>query len=137
MAINIWAVIAATVAQFVVGALWYTLLFGKLWGEIHGFDKLPKEVQDKMAKDIGPFYGLQLLVTVFSSVVLVILINNLPDFSPYYIGFLAWVGFILPAQFSAVIFGGTEGKWIFKKLAVQSAGALACTLLAVAVISLF
>jgi len=27
---------------------------------------------------------------------------------------------ILPAQVSAVIFGGTEGKWIVKKITVQA-----------------
>lgn len=27
--INIWAVLAATVAQFIVGGIWYMVLFGK------------------------------------------------------------------------------------------------------------
>jgi hypothetical protein len=30
----------ATLAQFVVGAIWYTPLFGETWGQIHEFDKL-------------------------------------------------------------------------------------------------
>src|SRR5215213_8329101 len=75
--VNLLAVVIATLLQFVVGAVWYTFIFGKLWGEIHGFHKLPKETQDKMKKEITPYYALQLLVTIISSFVLAILITNL------------------------------------------------------------
>jgi hypothetical protein len=125
MEINWIAVIAATVAQFAVGFVWFSLLFGKLWGKIHGFEKLSRETQDKMKKEIGPFYGLQLLVTLFTSIVLWIFIANLPaDWNAYGMAFFFWLGFVLPTQVSSVIFGGTEKQWIFKKIAVQAGEAL-------------
>ncbi len=137
MEINYLAVIAATVAQFVVGWIWYGPIFGKLWGQIHGFDKLSKEVQQKMMKEMGPFYGLQLLVTVVTTVVLSIVHNNLPDWNFFTLAGLLWLGFVAPTQVSGVIFGGTQGKWIFPKIAVQAGGALACLLTAAVILSFF
>ena len=45
-----------------------------------------------------------------------------------------WIGFIVPTQVSAVIFGGTEKKWIVKKIAVQAGVALLCLEAAAAII---
>lgn len=35
--INVWAVLVAGLASFIIGWLWYGPLFGKLWMELHGF----------------------------------------------------------------------------------------------------
>lgn len=138
MQFNYLAILLATVAQFVIGALWYSVLFGKLWGKIHGFDKLPKETQDKMMKEMGPYYGLQLLVTIITSVVLYIFIVFLPhDWNVYALAGFFWLGFVLPAQVSAVIFGGTDKKWIAKKIAVQAGCSLLCLEAGAIVIHLF
>jgi len=137
MGINYLAVLIAVAAQFGVGFLWYGPLFGKLWGKIHGFDKLSKETQEKMMKSMGPMYGVQLLVTVISTVVLAIFINNLPGWNAYGMAAFFWLGFVMPAQVSAVIFGGTEGKWIVKKIGVQTFEALIRLLVAAAILSNF
>src|SRR5882672_2255022 len=120
MQLNYLAIVIATVAQFIIGAIWYSALFGKLWGKIHGFDKLPKEVQQKMMKEMGPFYALQALLTLITTVILAIFLAYLPhDWNPYMMAGFFWIGFVVPTQASAVIFGGTEGKWMVKKVAVQ------------------
>jgi hypothetical protein len=134
MDINIIAVIAATAAQFVVGMIWYAPLFGKLWGQIHGFDQLSKETQKEMMAKMGPFYGLQLLVTVFTAFALAKLMVMLPEESPYMLATLVWFGFVIPTQVSAVVFGGTEPKWIVKKVLVMAGGSLVCLLAAAAVL---
>lgn len=127
MQINFLGIIIATVVQFIIGAVWYSALFGKLWGKIHGFDKLSKEVQDKMVKEMGPFYALQVLMTLITSFVLAIFINYLPSsWNVYALAGFFWLGFVLPTQVSAVIFGGTESKWIAKKIAVQAGAAFFC-----------
>jgi hypothetical protein len=128
------AVTAATVAQFVVGAVWYSLLFGKLWGRIHGFDKLPKAKQDALVKEIGPYYGLQLLVTILAAAALARLIQLLPNYSAYTLSLILWIGFIVPTQASSIIFGNDEKKVLPLKLAVVASGSLACTLVGAAVI---
>lgn len=137
MTINILAVVVATVFQFIVGAVWYSVLFGKLWGRIHGFDKLSKETQDKLKKEITPYYAVQLIVTIVTSVILAILLINLPQGNPYVIAFLVWLGFTVPAQTSAIIFGNDDKKWLVKKLAVQAGAALACIEVAAIVLTMF
>ena len=116
MEFNIVAIILATVVQFIIGALWYSVLFGKLWGRIHGFDTLTKEAQKKLQKEATPFYVVQLIMTVITTVVLYIFIVFLPhDWNIYALAGFFWLGFVLPTQVSAVMFGGTEKKWMVKK----------------------
>ena len=126
MSINYLAVILATVVQFIIGAVWYSALFGKLWGKIHGFDKLPKETQQKLMKSMGPFYALQALVTLVTSFVLYLFIAYLPLWNAYAMAGFFWIGFVVPAQVSAVIFSNTERKWMLTKVAVQSGASLLC-----------
>lgn len=135
LGVSLWAVVLATVAQFVVGMVWYMPLFGKLWGKIHGFDKLSKAEQKEMQSQMGPYYALQLLVTILTAFVLAKLVALMPDYSVYKTAGLVWLGFALPTQVSAVVFGGTEGKWMLKKIAVMVGGSLACIFAAVFVIS--
>jgi hypothetical protein len=138
MQINFVAILIATVVQFIIGAVWYSALFGKLWGKIHGFDKLPKATQQKMMKAMGPFYVLQFVVTLVTTFVLEIFIVYLPhDWNVYGLAGFFWVGFVVPTQVSAVIFGGTESKWIVKKIAVQAGAAFFCLEAAAVVLSFF
>lgn len=134
MYLNYFAVIVATIAQFIIGAIWYSVFFQKLWAKMHGFDKLPKETQQKMMKSMGPFYALQVLVTLVTSFVLAIFISYQPTWNAYAMAGFFWIGFVVPTQVSAVIFGGTEGKWIFPKIAVQAGCSIVCLEAAAAVI---
>jgi hypothetical protein len=125
MQVNFLAIILATVVQFIVGAVWYSVFFGKLWGRIHGFDKLPKETQQKMMSEMGPYYGIQAFVTLITAIVFGIFVTY-TSWNPFGLAFFFWLGFVVPAQVSAVIFGGTDRQWIAPKIAVQAGGALAC-----------
>ena len=126
MHINYLAIILATAAEFAIGFVWYGPLFSKLWGKMHGFDKLPKEVQKEMMSKMGPFYALQLFVTLVTTVVLAIFITYLPLWNAYAMAAFFWIGFVVPAQVSAVIFGGTKPEWIAKKIAVQAGASILC-----------
>lgn len=136
MGISIVAVVAATVAMFAVGAAWYMGLFAKQWGEMFGFDKLSKAKQQEMQKQMGPFYALQMGVTLLSALMLAKLISLLPGYSVYSIAFLVWAGFVLPAQVSAVIFGGVESKWIPRRIGIMASEALVHLMVAAWVISM-
>jgi uncharacterized protein DUF1761 len=137
MHLNYGAIVLATVLDFIVGAIWYSVFFGKLWGRIHGFDKLPKEVQQKMMKAMGPFYALQALVTLITVFVLAIFLAYQPTWNVYAMAGFFWVGFVVPTQVSAVIFSNTERKWMFTKVAVQAGAALLCLEVAAAVLHLW
>ncbi len=136
MELNYLGIIVATVAQFVFGWIWYGPIFGKIWGQIHGFDKLSKEVQQQMMKEMAPFYGLQLLVTVITTTALSVMLTSLPSWNTYILAGVLWLGFVLPTQVSAVVFGGTDKKWMFPKIAIQSGAALACIMIASLVLNL-
>jgi len=136
MQVNIVAVIVATIAMFAVGAFWYMVPFAKAWGRIHDFDKRSKAEQKEMQSKMGPFYGAQLLVTFMSAWVLAVLISAMPDYSPYLIALLVWLGFVFPAQVSSVIFGGTAPKYVALKTAIMAGEALLHLLAAAFVISL-
>lgn len=137
MEINFMAVLVAMVAMFAVSGFWYMVPFSKAWGDMHGFDKLSKKEQDAMASKMAPYYGMQALVTLISAWMLAYFLVALPDVAWYVVAFFLWLGFIVPTEVSSVIFGGTESKWIVKKIAISIGGSLVCTLVGAWVISLF
>jgi hypothetical protein len=77
MQFNIIAVLVATVAQFIVGAIWYTGLFGKAWGQMHGFDQVPPEKQKEMMKDMWKLMVLQLVLTLLTTFVFALVFNDM------------------------------------------------------------
>jgi len=42
LAINMVAILVAVVANFILGFIWYTPLFGKVWGREMGYDSNEK-----------------------------------------------------------------------------------------------
>lgn len=50
MNINFTAVLVAVVANFILGFLWYTPLFGKAWVKEMGFDMSVKPTSGEMTK---------------------------------------------------------------------------------------
>lgn len=131
MTLNYFTIFLATLAQFIVGAIWYTPIFGKLWGKIHGFDTQSKEVQAQMMKSMGPLLAAQFIMTILTSLAIALLVRALPtDWNLFVTVGLFWLGFVVPTQVSAVLFGGTDGKWVVKKIAIMTGGSLACLMTA-------
>lgn len=122
---QIIAVAGATVAQFIVGAIWYTPLFGKLWGKIHGFDKLDKKQQQKMMSEMGPIFGVQIAMTIITSIVLVVLHGTFPLYSLTMLTFLVWLGFVVPAHVSGILFSNTPKQWMLTKSLIMAGGSFA------------
>ncbi len=135
MEISYVGIAVAAILQFVFGAVWYTPVFGKVWGKIHGFDKVPKEKQKEMMKKMPPLLALQLFVTVVTTVVLAVLLTFMNDQNPYFVAGLCWLGFIVPTQVGAVLFGGTEPRWVVTKLSIMAGAALGCMMIGAAVLS--
>ncbi len=129
MEINYLAIVLAAVAQFIVGGIWYMPLFGKMWGQIHGFDQTAPEVQKQMQKEMMPMLVVQFVLALITSVVFGILVAYASsNWSLYSLAGLCWLGFAAPSQTSLVIFGGTEPKWVVKKILIAIGGSLACYL---------
>lgn len=127
MEINYVAIAVATVVQFIVGAVWYMPIFGKAWGEIHGFDKVAPEMQKEMQKKMMPLLGVQIVLTLVTSAVFGLFVASLPqNWNVYGLAGFYWLGFVVPTTVGAVIFGGTEPKWVMKKIFISIGGSLLC-----------
>lgn len=127
MELNYTAILVATVAQFIFGAIWYTPIFGKVWGRIHEFDKVPADKQKEMMKNMWKPLLAQLIVTFVTSFVFALLLNGFPtDWNVYGLAFFFWLGFIFPTQVAAVLFGGTKPEWVITKIAIMAGAALGC-----------
>ena len=133
--INYGAVLLATVVQLIVGGIWYTPVFGKVWGKIHGFDALSKKTQAEMQKEMVPLLVAQFLVTGVTALFLAQFMLLLSEIRPYELATWLWLGFMVPVQISAVLFGGTEKQWISKKILIMAGGSFVCIQLAAVIIN--
>ncbi len=141
MPIHALPILVASVLQFIFGAIWYTPIFGKAWGKIHGFDAYSKEEQAKMMRDMWRPLLAQFLVTVLTTYVLALFLSlfrtQFPDtWHAFGIAGFAWLGFVLPTQISAVLFGGTKPGMVLKKIAIMAGASLGCLMIAAAVLEL-
>lgn len=100
--VNFLAVIVGAVVYFVLGGLWYSVLFGKVW--LKAIGKTEDEIRAEGGAGIG--YAVSIVGGVVMAYVLAVILNNLGaatlmDGLKY--GFLVWVGFsitsVLPPYF--------------------------------------
>lgn len=135
--INYAAIAVAAVAQFIVGGIWYMPLFGGLWGKIHGFETFSPEAQAEMKKGMLPLLVAQFLLGLLTAGVLGLFYASLPqDWNVFGMAGFFWLGFMLPTNVSAVLFGGTAPKWVTAKILVSAGGSLACMMAAATVFHL-
>lgn len=109
--INYVAILIAVVANFILGFIWYTPLFGKVWGKEMGFDMTQKPPAGAMAKGmIIMIIGNFLMAFVFA--------HNIAVWNPVTWGlppspespastalmaaFFTWLGFFLPLDLNTV-----------------------------------
>lgn len=124
-------IIVATIVQFVVGALWYSILFGKNWARIMGMDRLAKADLEKLQKTMGPFYGLEFLLTLLTTIALDSAISfyssiNRPlDYTARVefgltVAFFLWLCCIVPTQISGVIWSNTKREYWPQQIAIMA-----------------
>ena len=90
--VNYWAVIVSAVATFLVGGLWYGLVFAKAWVRLQGFTE---EQQKQMAKDQPRNFALFFIGDLIMATVMSFLLINLglDGWSRgALLGFLLWLG---------------------------------------------
>ncbi len=138
MHVNYLLIAVATVAQFILGAVWYSpLMFGKWWMQIMDVTKLSEAELKKMQKEMAPFYALQLFLTFFFTVSFANLIPYVSSlFSNYHIAFWIWIGFIVPTQIGSVIWANTKKKFWAKQIFVMITFQLVAIMLASWILSM-
>jgi hypothetical protein len=106
--VNYLAVLVSGVVIFLLGGLWYSVLFKKPWIRLMG---IPEEKMKEGSGGAMPFLFLMaFLCGLLISYVLAIVINHFAPFSlarAAFVGTLMWVGFAAPTSFSTAIFSMT------------------------------
>lgn len=91
---NIWAVLVAAVATFLLGAVWYAALFGRQWAALNGYT--PEKTKEMQAKRPPPvFFGTMLLCYTLLALVLSLLTHALGVTTAVgggVLGLLLWLG---------------------------------------------
>ena len=120
--INYLAIVIAVVANFILGFLWYTPLFGKAWGKEMGFDMTQKPPAGALMKGmIIMIIGNFLMAYVFAHNIAVWnpVTWGLPasEVSPMAMAFSAafftWLGFFLPVDLNRVAWEMKSWKLFF------------------------
>lgn len=120
--VNVLAIIIATIANFVLGFIWYTPLFGKAWGKEMGFNMEQKPPASALIKGmVFMVIGNFLMAFVFA--------HNMAAWDPQSWGqppspmspsanaltaaFFTWLGFFFPVDLGAVAWENKSWKLFF------------------------
>ncbi|OGH92149.1 MAG: hypothetical protein A2534_00885 [Candidatus Magasanikbacteria bacterium RIFOXYD2_FULL_39_9] len=108
-------VLVAAVASMVIGSIWYGPLFGKKFMVAMGMDKWTPEQQVAMKKKMWMSYVGQFVASLVMFYVLAgITYNFVYSFAQggwakgAMVGFIMWVGFVLPLKVGDVLWGGNK-----------------------------
>lgn len=126
--VNFAAVFLAAVVSMIVGFAWYGPLLGKAWMKER---KLTSESIKKARKEMGKLYGLSFIVSINTAFILSHVMTLSENFYGYpklstgaITGFWMWLGFMMPVQTTATIFG--DRNW--RLLAIDTGYQLASLL---------
>jgi hypothetical protein len=120
MNISIVAILVAVVANFILGFLWYTPLFGKAWAKEMGYDTSIKPPSGAIAKGmIFMVIGNFLLAYVFAhNIAAWTYVPGTEEMSPFMkimnSTVFTWLGFYVPTDLSTVAWERKSWKlfWI-------------------------
>lgn len=117
--VNMLAVLVAVVANFILGFLWYTPLFGKVWGREMGYDPEEKPAKSEMLKGMAfMLIGNLLFAWVFAhNIAAWQFVPGIKEMSPISNALMSaiftWLGFYLPGQLGATVWEKNSWKLFF------------------------
>lgn len=117
--INFVAILIVVVANFVLGFIWYTPLFGKAWGKEMGFDMNEKPKTAEMMKGmVFMIVGNFLFAWVFAhNIAAWSFVPGSGDIAPFQNAMMAsiftWLGFYLPVDIGTVTWERKSWKLFF------------------------
>lgn len=132
--VNYIAVLLAGIASMAVGFTWYSpLLFGKPWARLMGYTQ---ESLKQAQQGMGALYGVSLLLALLTAYVLSYVVDLSQTFysRPALVTGLTsasfmWLGFVMPVQLTAEIFGGRKWQLFGINTGYQLASLLAAGLI--------
>lgn len=111
--VNYLAVLVATVVAFGVGALWYTVIFGKQWKHLMGLtdDTMRAMKMSQTQAMIGGFLSTFVLVYVLALLMQILPISTAGE--TVWFAFLLTVGFIGTTQLNSIWYEDRPWKLYF------------------------
>jgi hypothetical protein len=106
--VNYLAILVSGVVIFILGGLWYSVIFKNLWISLMG---IPEEKMKEGSGAMPVLFLMAFLCALVQSYILAIIINH---FFPYslvrgaMVGTICWVGFAAPTSFATAIFSMTK-----------------------------
>lgn len=130
--VSIWPILIASVAAFIIGALWYSpFLFGKEWMALIG--ATDKDIADAKARGMTKSYVAQLIITLLTFIVMhfaIVAVGARTALDGAFVALIAWVGFIVPGSVGSMLW---EKKTIRYAL-ITSVSTLLCWIVGGAII---
>lgn len=113
--VNYLAVLFAGAASMAAGFLWYgPMFFGKLWMKEKGYTE---QSMKKAKTEMGKVYGISFILSFVSAYVLTHVMVMSENFFHYPMAstglisaFWMWLGFVMPTQVTATMFGNKNWK---------------------------
>lgn len=105
--LNLWAVVAAAVAAYIVGGLWYSVLFKKRWMSEMGYTP---ENMTSGRMTARTAMGLGFLTTLLMAYVMAHFVavwervaGGIDIAQGLQLGFFLWLGFVMPLNLGVVL----------------------------------
>jgi len=129
MTLNWLAVVAATVATFLGGWIWYGPLFGKPWRKMMGMGAEP-DMSGMMPAMMQGVANTFMANTVMAILLAMVVPASLT--AALMLGLVCWVGFTLYSELGGVIWG--NGNYPFKLMMINAGHGLMVALLGITVL---
>lgn len=107
------AVVVGVIVSIVLGSIWYGPLFGKKWAALMGMDMNDPVKVAEAKKGMWKMYVIQMIASAITVSVLSVVLLKFDNFTTSEMigsSLLMWVGFILPAEIGAVLWGNKSKK---------------------------
>ena len=137
--INFMAILVTVVANFILGFIWYTPLFGRAWGREMGFDMNVKPASGELAKGmtfmvIGNFLMAYVFAHNMAAWTFVPGMDEMPAAGTILnAAIFTWLGFFLPVDLGAVAW--EKRSW--KLFGINTGYHLASLLVAATILTLW
>lgn len=127
--VNYLAILVAAIVHFVIGAIWYTVIFGKMWLKLVDPDgtKAESMKSGQAVAFIGSFVGSLLMSYAVARLMGLIGIAGL--YEAVVLAILVWAGFTIPIALNDVVYEKKPvGLFIINTLYIL-AGVIVATLI--------
>jgi Protein of unknown function (DUF1761) len=136
--LNWIAIGVVTVANFILGAIWYGPIFGKQWEKIHhGAKGLSKTEKDAAEKDMWQILIPEFISTAIIIVGLAYALALSPNYTWWHVALFVWFFFTLPFIASIVLWGVDKKSVMAQKITIAAAYRLIALVGAAYVISIW